>query len=110
MQDLNKFVNRDMINHAADVKLKPLEMLALYTMIDATDSSKELKATKNKIELVLKSYITYILRDCEDIAKHYDYNSLLKEKSVKEANELLDIIVSELSIRKDKVHQLQAVK
>ena len=100
MQELKKYIYKEVVNHTVGIKLNALELLALYTMIDATDSSDAMGETKHKIEIVLKSYMTYILRDCEDISKKYDYISIFKNKSIEEANELLDIIVSDLNVKK----------
>lgn len=98
MQDLNMYISENFIPNY-EVSLDSLEMLALHVMIDVTDCSDIMKNTKHKIETSLKSHVTHLLRKYPDIAKNYDYKTLFKEKTKEEANDLLDVIISEFRMR-----------
>jgi hypothetical protein len=100
MQDLDKYIFESNIKSSYNISLNLLEMLAYYVMIDVTDCVEPMKETKHKLEMSLRSHATYILRECPDIAKKYDYKTLFSEKSKDEVNELLDIIISEMRVRK----------
>ena len=102
MKNLNEYasyINESMIDQSHEVSLNPMELLALYAMIDATDTSKTMQKTKHKIEMSLRSHITYILRECHDLGNHYTYKSIFEPKSKEEADNLLDIIISEIEYR-----------
>lgn len=100
-------IRESALDKANEIALTPLELFALYTMINATDSSNEMKNTKHKLETTLKSHITYILRECKDLGNYFNYdsyksvnyNEIFKDMSKEKADELLDIIISEIHYR-----------
>lgn len=100
MNDLNTYLLESIMKKSIDVSLNALELLAFYTMIDATDCTEPLKETKHKLETALRSHITKLLREHQDIAKFYDYKTIFKYKTQDEANNLLDIIFSEINTTK----------
>ena len=100
MNNLNTYLLESMIKKSVDVSLNTIELLALYTMIDVTDCEETLKETKHKIEMVLRSHITKLLRDYNDISKYYDYKTIFEPKTKEDANNLLDIIISEIKRNK----------
>lgn len=100
MNDLNTYLIESIMKKSIDVSLNALELLAFYTMIDATDCTGPLKETKHKLEIALRSHITKLLRDHKDIAYLYDYKTIFKDKTQEEANNLLDIIFSEINVSK----------
>lgn len=100
MNNLNTYLLESVMKKSVDISLSTIELLGLYTMIDATDCAESLKETKHKIEIVLRSQITKLLRDYNDIAKYYDYKTIFKPKTQEEANNLLDIIISEINVNK----------
>ena len=107
MKNFTSSVTESALDKSNEIALTPLEMFALYMMIYATDTSKEMEKTKHKLETSLKSHITYILRECKDLGKYYNYdgfnyinyNEIFKDFSKEEADNLLDIIISEIHFR-----------
>lgn len=100
MRNINTFILESMINAPHSINLTLLEMLAFYTMIDLNDCGKNMQATKRKLESALRSHVTYLLRECPDIAKKYDHKTIFNEKSNEELANLLDIIISEIEMNK----------
>lgn len=107
MKNFTSSVTESALDKSNEITLTPLEMFALYMMIDATDTSKEMQKTKHKLETSLKSHITYILRECKDLGEYYhydsfkpiDYNEIFKDLPKEDADNLLDIIISEIHFR-----------
>ena len=92
-------INESILDVSNDIALNPMELFALYAMIDATDTTKQMQKTKHKMENSLRSHMTYILRECHDLRKYYTYDDIFKEKSKEEADKLLDVIISEIDLR-----------